>query len=127
MPPWLAEHGLDLVAVDVPNIQSLYPRGWVQAGPRAYVRLHSRNAANWYKGGKERYDYDYDDATLSEWVHAAATSEAEQALFLFNNCYRSQATRNARRMQALFAKQAPQANLVLPFSSRPPVQPSLFE
>jgi uncharacterized protein YecE (DUF72 family) len=127
VPPWLAEHGLNLVAVDVPDIPSLYPRGWVQAGSRAYIRLHSRNAANWYRGLKERYDYDYDDAALREWVQAAATFEPDQALLVFNNCWRGQAARNARRMQALFAKQAPEANLVLPFSSRPPVQPSLFE
>ena len=39
---------LDLVAVDAPNLPGLFPSGWVQSSPRAYVRLHSRNADNWY-------------------------------------------------------------------------------
>jgi uncharacterized protein YecE (DUF72 family) len=66
VPDWLAEHGLDLVAVDVPDLPALYPRGWVRSGSRAYVRLHSRNAAKWYKGDKQRYDFEYDDASLRE-------------------------------------------------------------
>ena len=86
--------------MDVPDLPGLYPRGWVQAGPVAYVRLHSRNKANWYLGDKERYDYDYDDAALGEWIDAASTAAAagtaERVLFLFNNCYHGQAAVNAR-------------------------------
>ncbi len=104
---WMADLGLSVVAVDVPDLPGLYPRGWVQSGPTAYVRMHSRNKANWYRGDKERYDYDYDDAALREWLDAAAAAAdagtAERALFLFNNCYRSQAAVNARRMQTLAA------------------------
>ena len=42
---WLADLGLAIVAVDVPDLPGLYPRGWVQSGPVAYVRFHSRNPA----------------------------------------------------------------------------------
>lgn len=128
MPPWLGERGLDLVAVDVPDLKGLYPRGWITSGPRAYVRLHSRSADNWYKGEKERYDFDYDDAALREWVEAASGAEdVRQTLFLFNNCYRGQAAANARRMQALSARQAPGLNVVPPPAAAVPVQRSLFD
>jgi uncharacterized protein YecE (DUF72 family) len=128
VPAWLGERGLDLVAVDVPDLRGLYPRGWVHSGPRAYVRLHSRNAANWYLGDKERYDYSYDDAALGEWVSAAAgADDVRETLFLFNNCHRGQAAANARRMQALFARQGPHFHLLPPFATAPPVQRSLFD
>jgi uncharacterized protein YecE (DUF72 family) len=51
LPSWLAEQGVDLVAVDVPDIAALFPRGWVQAGSTAYVRLHSRDGTKWYEDG----------------------------------------------------------------------------
>ncbi len=127
--PWLAERGLDLVAVDVPDLPGLFPRGWAQSGRRAYVRLHSRNAAGWYAGDQERYDYGYDDAALGEWVSAAAarSRDTDEALFLFNNCHRGQAAVNARRMRELLEQQAPGANVIAPFAADAPVQRSLFE
>jgi uncharacterized protein YecE (DUF72 family) len=109
MPAWLAAHGLDLVAVDAPELPGIYPSRWVQAGRRAYVRLHSRNAANWYAGGKERYDFSFSDKDLGEWVDAASAAAGitDEALFLFNNCYGGQAAVNARRLAQLFGRQAP--------------------
>src|SRR5262249_19787877 len=123
VPGWLAEHRLDLVAVDVPDLPGLYPRGWVQSGPLAYVRLHSRNAGNWYAGEKARYDYSYEDAALNEWVEAARANSGptRQALFLFNNCHRSQAAVNAQRLRSLLEREAPQLNVVTPFADPPPV------
>src|SRR5437588_773895 len=112
--PWLAAAGADLVAVDAPDLPGLFPSGFVANGPRAYVRLHSRNAENWYAGGADRYDYDYGDAELAEWAGAldeAARRGAERALLLFNNCHRSQAAHNARRMQELL-RQDPDVRVV---------------
>jgi uncharacterized protein YecE (DUF72 family) len=127
---WLAEQGLDLVAVDVPDLPGLFPRGWVQSGPTAYLRLHSRNAEKWYKSGEERYDYEYSDDELGEWAEELARRHdegtTEKALLLFNNCQRGQAARNARRMQALLGERAPQLDLVAPFGNAP-VQRTLFE
>jgi uncharacterized protein YecE (DUF72 family) len=129
MPGWIADHGLDLVAVDAPDLPGIYPGGWVQAGRRAYIRLHSRNAANWYAGGKERYDFLYSDKELAEWVDAASTAApgTEEALFLFNNCHRGQAVLNARRLAELFASRAPGVSVVAPFAEPTPVQRTLFE
>lgn len=129
LPAWLAEQNLDLVAVDAPRIGALFPSGWTQSSSTAYVRLHSRNADNWYRSGEERYDYDYTDAELGEWIEETvrhAGQGTERAMFLFNNCARSQAAVNARRMQRLFGDLAPDVNLVPPMTSAMPTQGTLF-
>ena len=76
----------------------------IQSTSTAYVRLHSRNADKWYAGGGERYDYDYTDDEMAEWidelVRVNEEGGTERALLMFNNCQRSQATVNARRMRS---------------------------
>jgi uncharacterized protein YecE (DUF72 family) len=130
LPAWLAEQRIDLVAVDAPDLPGLFPRGWVQSSTRAYVRLHSRDADKWYRSGEERYDYDYSDAELGEWADEAARRQREggtdQALLLFNNCSRSQATVNAKRMLALLAARVPPLRVVPPFFEPQPTQRLLF-
>jgi uncharacterized protein YecE (DUF72 family) len=129
LPAWLAEKNVELVAVDAPDIPSLFPHGWVQSTRTAYVRLHSRDAGNWYRSGAERYDYDYGDDELNEWIDEAVRHQreggTERVLFLFNNCARSRAADNARRMRALFAERAPQLSVV-PAHAGPSVQGTLF-
>src|SRR5262249_46655293 len=111
LPGWLAEQNLDLVSVDGPAIGALFPSGWMQSGSTVSVRLHSRNADNWYRSGVERYDYNYSDDELGEWIGELVQRDqqggTERALFLFNNCHRGQAAVNARRMQQLFGERAP--------------------
>jgi uncharacterized protein YecE (DUF72 family) len=128
--PWLGERGIDLVAVDAPALPALYPSGLVQSTPRIYVRFHSRNAANWYLSDKERYDYDYDDDALAEWVEAVTRTvgRTRHALLLFNNCHRSQAPRNAGRMRSLFDRAARTGvTLVPPPAPNAPTQRGLFD
>src|SRR5262249_30651625 len=48
VPAWLESHGIGLIAVDVPDLPLLYPRGLVRAGRRTYVRFHSRKPGAWY-------------------------------------------------------------------------------
>jgi uncharacterized protein YecE (DUF72 family) len=125
---WLSKRDLDLVAVDAPSIPALFPSGLVQSTPRVYVRLHSRRAGTWYEGGVDRYDYNYSDDELGEWIGALAGADGtDQALFLFNNCHRGQAAINARRMQTLFSETAPDLHLTPPFAAPAPVQGVLFE
>jgi uncharacterized protein YecE (DUF72 family) len=116
VPPWLAENGLDLVAVDAPELSGLYPRGLVQSTPRVYVRFHSRSGGKWYFSDKERYDFDYDDAALGEWVDAvtAISERSDRVLLLFNNCRRGQAARNAERMRQLLEETKLGSDLVKP-------------
>jgi uncharacterized protein YecE (DUF72 family) len=129
LPAWLAERHIDLVSVDVPDLPALYPGGLVQSGGRIYVRLHSRNAGNWYQSERERYDYDYDDAALREWVEEVlgAAGRTQEALLLFNNCHHGHAPRNARRSMSLF--QSAGASVVAPFAAAEPapVQRGLFD
>jgi uncharacterized protein YecE (DUF72 family) len=119
IPEWLQAHGLHLVSVDVPPLPGLYPAGLVQSSRLLYVRFHSRRAAAWYQDDKVRYDYDYSDEELIEWLEALAARRglAECALLLFNNCYRGQAARNARRLQELIPRFGAAFRVVSPFGT----------
>src|SRR5207249_3899910 len=123
IPGWLREHNLDLVAVDVPNLPGLYPRSLVQSSNRVYIRFHSRNATNWYRSDKDRYDYHYEDGALTEWIEALSRTadRTDRVLLLFNNCQRSQAVANAQRMRELLVRLAPEFEVVAPFPVQEPV------
>lgn len=125
---WLAERRIDLVSVDVPALPGLFPRGLVRSTPNLYVRWHSRSADNWYAADKERYDYSYSDTELEEWVDdLAAAPGVRRAVLLFNNCHRSQAVDNARRMRTLIGQFAPGLDVIQPVGgAAEPVQRSLF-
>jgi len=129
VPDWLREHGLHLVAVDAPRIPALYPSGLVQSSRLIYVRLHSRRAEWWYLSDKERYDYDYSDAELREWLEALrnARSGADRALVLFNNCRHAQAAANAQRFAELLRTLAPELDVVPAFAEHEPHQRALFD
>lgn len=126
---WLEYVGLDLVSVGVPNLPELFPRGLRIANRRAYVRLHSQNAANWYKSGALRYKFDYSDALLREWAKsltlAAKENRADDCLFIFNNCVGMEAIQNARRLAELLKKSEPMVRVVEPAPA--PEPPSLFD
>ncbi|MER3415870.1 MAG: DUF72 domain-containing protein [Gemmataceae bacterium] len=118
-----AEKGMCVVSVDVPSIPSLFPAGLVQTCPTLYVRLHSRNADNWYGDEKTRYDYSYSDEELGEWIERLEKQAplAQRALVLFNNCLRGQAAANARRMQELLRRRAhPLLEVIEPVTAQPP-------
>lgn len=94
------------VSVDLPGLRNLPPRtvlvGNGRKGP-GYVRFHGRNAKAWWKGGAERYDWDYDRGELSEWLPGISRlAEMFPAVFLFfNNCHAGQAVRSSRLMMDL--------------------------
>jgi len=117
---WMRRRQLDLVSVDVPALPNLYARGLVQSSERVYIRLHSRNAANWYASGAERYDYDYDHTALSDWATLLtdATDRTEKAYMLFNNCADGHAPVNARQMQALTKGLQASIEIVEPFTGK---------
>jgi uncharacterized protein YecE (DUF72 family) len=124
----LSKAQVDLVAVDVPELPNLYPRGLVQSTPRVYVRLHSRNAENWYGSDSARYDYSYNDVELNEWVRdlTLAKSQTQQVFVLFNNCHHAQAAANARRFQELLRSLPERAEIVEP-PPEPPKPKALFD
>jgi uncharacterized protein YecE (DUF72 family) len=122
VPCWMKGRDLDLVAVDVPDLPNLYPRGLVQSTARIYVRFHSRQSQNWYGSDKQRYDYHYQDRALSEWIEAIRSQgqECDKVLLLFNNCQRSHAVANAQRMRQLLGRLAPELEIVPPYTAPEP-------
>ena len=54
----------------------------------------------------DRYDYDYPEHELSEWVERVNTiaRQAKQTYLFFNNCHAGQAARNAKLMEELLRR-----------------------
>jgi uncharacterized protein YecE (DUF72 family) len=95
-----------LVVPDAPPIRGLYRPATIATSPTGYLRLHSRDAANWYAGMAQRYDYNYSEAELRE-VAAAWSPIAEQTdhvYAFFNNCHRGQAGQNAQALQRILGQ-----------------------
>ena len=127
---WLRQRGLELAAIDVPALAQLFPRGVIDPETtRVYARLHSRVAENWFAGGKARYEYDYTDAELREWIAklTEAAPRLADAHLIFNNCQGAQGPVNARRMAELIAAEAPALRVVQPPAEPPPRQGTLFD
>lgn len=99
----LHQRDIALVVPDVPPIRALYhcpPKATNRIG---YLRLHSRNAGNWYDGGVDRYDYNYTDDQLQDLLTQWATldDQLDQLYVFFNNCHSGQAAQNAQAFQRL--------------------------
>lgn len=102
---WQKEPVFDLLAVenvgyccvDLPRISELPDRRIRYTAEPAYLRLHSRNPENWYRGEKLRYDYSYSDEELTEWAEKLRKlkKDARRVFVFFNNCERGQAPKNA--------------------------------
>ncbi len=103
---FLESNNLNLVAVDEPQISTLFPPLGRATGDVGYLRLHSRDGSKWYGAGGERYDYDYSAAELREWLPRLKeiARRASRLYIYFNNCYRGQAARNARAFEKILGK-----------------------
>ncbi|MBN2446381.1 MAG: DUF72 domain-containing protein [Phycisphaerae bacterium] len=108
-------------------------------GHAAYLRLHGRNARNWFAEGIppfERYNYLYSDAEIAEWI-TRLREMAKQAgeVFVFaNNHYRGQGVVNALELRALYEEckvavpdELRAAYPRLAAVAQPPRAPRLFE
>jgi len=101
---FLREHGLSYCSVDEPALRGLIPPVVEATTDTGYVRLHGRNAKNWWgKGGGDRYDYDYSTDELSEWSRKLLDleSQAKKVYAFFNNCHAGHAATNAELMMNL--------------------------
>jgi uncharacterized protein YecE (DUF72 family) len=99
---------LGWVSVDEPALPGLVPPLAVATTDVAYVRLHGRNARDWYAGtggGGDRYDYSYTEPELREWAAKVKqlAHDRRQTFVFFNNCHGGQAPANARTFQGLLA------------------------
>jgi uncharacterized protein YecE (DUF72 family) len=95
----LRELGASFCIVDLPQVRQL-PSSRIEATASiAYVRFHGRNADKWAGPAtrNERYDYDYSDEELKEWVDPITNlgKYTETTYVLFNNHYRGKAAKNA--------------------------------
>lgn len=102
----LRDANVTLVIPDVPEIPALFHHAPLATNSTGYLRLHSRNADNWYAGGAKRYDYDYADEELRsftiQWAELA--NSADKVFTMFNNCHRGQAAANAQAFQKIVAE-----------------------
>jgi uncharacterized protein YecE (DUF72 family) len=101
---FLAGHGLGYCSVDEPELRGLVPPVARITTDTGYVRLHGRNAKNWWgRGSGDRYDYLYSEQELREWARKIRDLEkqARKVYVFFNNCHAGQAAKNARLMQEM--------------------------
>ena len=106
----LGEHDAAWVCVDAPrsDAKNLMPPIVEVTSPRlAYLRLHGRNAAAWNTGRTvaERFDHEYSDAEMEEWVEPVLdmADRAQEVAVVFNNNARDHALRNAARFGELIS------------------------
>jgi len=102
----LQADGLGYCSVDEPHLRGLVPPVARATTDIGYVRLHGRNAKNWWgKGGGDRYDYLYSEAELREWLTKikAMSQKTKKTYVFFNNCHAGQAARNAKLMKELLS------------------------
>lgn len=97
--------GMAFCNIDQPRLPgNLAPTAIVTA-PFAYVRLHGRNAGDWFREGAgrdARYDYLYSEEEIEEWaerVRALAGAGAEEIFVIANNHYRGKAACNALELK----------------------------
>ena len=118
---WAGEETLDLLrelrigfcVVDEPPLPGLMPPLVAVTSPIGYARFHGRNAAKWrtHEHAWERYDYEYTEAQLAEWVPRLKTmaATARESYVYFNNHHEGQAARNAEMLARLLGVALPVA------------------
>ena len=107
----LAEHDAAWVCVDAPRIEAMSampPVVEVTSPALAYVRMHGRNATAWTRGRTvaERFDYEYADRELEEWVDPvlAMAERAQEVAVVMNNNARDYALQAASRFSELISQ-----------------------
>lgn len=95
------------VCVDEPQLPGLLKPDMFCTTKTAYVRLHGRNADQWWDGGPLRYDYSYSDDEMREWKERidklVAKKKADRVYVFFNNCHHGQAAANAIDFDTMFS------------------------
>jgi uncharacterized protein YecE (DUF72 family) len=106
---FLKSLGVGFCSIDQPALGSTLPPTEHVTSRVAYIRLHGRNAANWFarrgraaepatgrEAGSARYDYYYSPAELQPWVDRARrmAERAEEVFIIANNHYRGKGPAN---------------------------------
>lgn len=113
----IRQRGASVVFCDMPQLKSL-PNGLLLEEKKAslgtdfvgdaYVRLHGRNDSAWYvhdpsANGSQRYDYEYSDGELAQFVPVVHTAleEGRKVQMYFNNHPKGNGAKNALKMKDL--------------------------
>lgn len=106
----LAERKVAFCNIDQPLFpHSIHPSAEVTARV-GYVRLHGRNAADWFRedaGRDERYNYLYSRDELNQWLRMVERMRklAEEIYVITNNHYEGQAVVNAFELKQAIENQ----------------------
>lgn len=112
---WLATRGVGWCLVDQPRVGRSTAKALARVtGRLAYLRLHGRNRADWFRrdaGRDARYDYLYSAAELRPLARAARemAGRATELYVIQNNHFRGQALANALQMKRMLQGGAPRA------------------
>ena len=101
----LRRNGAGFCNIDQPQLGSTLMPTCHRTGPAGYVRLHGRNAANWFRedaGPQARYDYLYARDELTSWIASIQTlaEEGAEVYVITNNHFRGKAAVNALQIRA---------------------------
>jgi uncharacterized protein YecE (DUF72 family) len=101
---FLQELGMGFCNIDQPHVSYSIGLTRVVTSPIGYLRLHGRNAANWFAegaGSAARYDYRYPAEELEEIVEAVEvlSRRARETYLITNNHFRGQAALNALELR----------------------------
>lgn len=99
----LKSEQIGYVCVDEPKLSGLLAPDFFTTTNTGYLRLHGRNAEQWWEGGPLRYDYDYSEDELSEWCDRLSKSKSQmnRLYVFFNNCHQGLAAQNGLGLQRL--------------------------
>lgn len=105
---WLREHGYAFCNIDQPPLGRCLPPTEHVTAPFAYVRLHGRNAENWFREEAdvaERYNYLYSKEEMSDWVERfkRLIEKAEKVFVITNNHTEGRAVVNALQIKAMLS------------------------
>jgi uncharacterized protein YecE (DUF72 family) len=128
---FLRELGVGFCNIDQPALGSTLPPTEHVTSRIAYIRLHGRNARNWFSrndraggaaaergSGSARYDYFYSMAELRPWAERARrmAERAEEVFIIANNHYRGKGPANVLMLKSALASRRVRAP---PIWSRP--------
>ncbi len=105
---FLRENNIGYVNVDEPQLYGLLPQQSEVSSDAAYIRFHGRNEADWWEGkGNARYDYEYREEELREWLTHISDilKKTYKTYIFFNNHPKGKAIRNARQMMDILSNQ----------------------
>ncbi len=101
----LRRWGIGFCNIDQPSLGATMPPTSHATSSIAYIRLHGRNARNWFRRSArpfERYDYLYSMEELDPWIRRIKdlAGAVEQVVVIANNHYRGKGPANGLMMKS---------------------------